>query len=128
MVANWILVVEDDADTRDAFVDILIGSGFVARGTASVTQAFDMIIDRAPALVLSDINLGDHNAGELLDMAVKILGPDAPPFVFVTGMPAWKVTSVPASVPLLRKPVSPETLVDIVGKYCRRQEGSRTPN
>jgi DNA-binding NtrC family response regulator len=122
-VGNWILVVEDETDVREALVDTLNDSGFSALGTASVVEAFTAIIEKSPALVLSDINLGDSNAGELLDMAMKILGPAAPPFVFVTGMPAWHLTGAATSVPVLRKPVKIDALLDIVAKYCLR-----TPN
>jgi two-component system response regulator FlrC len=119
-VGNWILVVEDDADAREALVDVLNGSGFAALGTSSVVEAFNAIIERSPALVLSDINLGDSNAGELLDMAMKILGPTAPPFVFVTGMPAWHLTGPSTTVPVLRKPVDIDALLEVVARYCRR--------
>jgi two-component system CheB/CheR fusion protein len=123
LVGNWILVVEDDADTREVLVEALHESGFAALGTSCVVEAFNAIVEKSPALVLSDINLGDSNAGELLDMAMKILGPAAPPFVFVTGMPAWHLTGAATSVPVLRKPVKVDALLDVVAKYCLR-----TPN
>ncbi|HEY2902514.1 MAG TPA: response regulator, partial [Polyangia bacterium] len=87
-MANWILVVEDDELTRESLVDLLNSSGFAAFGAASVLDAFEVMVGKRPSLVLSDINLGDHHGGELLDMAMKILGDEAPPFVFVTGMSA----------------------------------------
>jgi DNA-binding response OmpR family regulator len=119
-VKNWILVVEDDADTRESLVDALNESGFAALGASGVTEAFKMIVEQPPALVFSDIDLGDDNGGELLDLAMKTLGPDAPPFVFVTGVPAWKITGVPMSTMILKKPVHIDRLADVAGIYCRR--------
>ena len=123
---NWILVVEDEDEIREALVDILNESGFTAIGRASAVEAFNVIVETPPALVLSDINLGDHNGGELLDMAMKILGPDAPPFVFVTGLPASDITGVPRSARILRKPVDVDTLLDVATTYCRRAPGIPT--
>lgn len=127
-MGNWILVVEDDAETREALVEILNDSGFTAHGTASVVEAFDVIVERLPALVLSDIDLGDGSGGQLLDMAMKILGSLAPPFVFITGLPAPDIVGVPPSAPVLRKPVNVDTLLDVVATYCRRTDSASTPS
>jgi DNA-binding NtrC family response regulator len=123
-VEKWILVVEDDPEAREAMVDLFNSSGFPARGTASVDDAFDLIVERKPSLVLSDINLGKHHGGELMEMAINILGPGVAPFVFVTGMPEDEVPALTTAAPVLRKPVAIDDLLDIAARYCRA--GGRT--
>jgi two-component system response regulator FlrC len=112
------LVVEDDAETREALVDLLNSSGFTALGATCVLDAFEVMVEKRPSLVLSDINLGDHHGGELLDMAMKILGDEAPPFVFVTGMSAWDIPGFPTSAPVLKKPINVDALLSIVTRHC----------
>jgi len=125
-VETWILVVEDDAEARDGLVDLLNGSGFPARGAANVEDAFDVLVEKRPSLVLSDIDLGDHHGGELLDMAMNILGADAPPFVFVTGMVASEVPPLSTSAVVLRKPVDIDALLDLAAKHCLTAKRGRT--
>jgi DNA-binding response OmpR family regulator len=124
-VGNWVLVVEDDPDTNAALVDLLRGAGFAARGTATVAGALNMMVDEPPALVISDILLDDHNATELLDMSLKILGPSAPSFVFMTGLPVSYATGVPTSMLIFRKPLNLQELLDVVARHCQRMPESQ---
>jgi CheY-like chemotaxis protein len=124
-VQKWILVVEDDPEARETMVDLLSSFGFPSRGAASVEDAFDLIVEHQPSLVLSDINLGSHHGGELMEMAINILGPGGASFVFVTGLPEEEVPALPASVPVLRKPVAVDALLAIAAQYCLPGHTSR---
>jgi DNA-binding LytR/AlgR family response regulator len=126
-VKNWILVVEDDADTRESLIDALTESGFAALGASGTAEAFKLIVDHSPALVFSDIDLGDDNGVQLLDLAMKTLGPVAPAFVFLTGVPPWQITGLPRSSLVLKKPIHLDRLVDVAGRYCPRQLSAPTP-
>lgn len=119
--------MEDDAETRDGMVDLLNDSGFRSRGAACVEDAFDLIVERRPSLVLSDINLGNHHGGELMEMAMNILGPGAAPFIFVTGLPEDQIPPfLSTATPVLRKPVPVDTLLSLAAKYCLATKAGHT--
>ena len=122
---NWVLVVEDHADTRDALIELLNGAGFAALGAASVAEALTLMVEKHPALVITDIMLGARDGDELFDMAKDRLGPQAPSFVFISGMPASQMM-VPASVSFFRKPLDLEALLDCVAKYCHPAKRTRS--
>ena len=117
--------MEDDPETRETMVDLLSSFGFPSRGAASVEDAFDLIVERQPSLVISDINLGSHHGGELMEMAINILGPGVASFVFVTGLPAEDVPTLPASAPVLRKPVAVDALLAVAARYCLADDTCR---
>jgi CheY-like chemotaxis protein len=56
-----VLVVESDADGREAFVSLLEVSGYDAKGAASITEAIAMVDRYRPDVVIHDIvfDLGD---------------------------------------------------------------------
>jgi two-component system response regulator FlrC len=124
-VENWALVVEDDADSREALIELLNSSGFAALGAAGVEEALTVMAETPPSLVISDILLGDREGGELFDIAQQLLGSHAPPFVFVSGMPASQ-TTVRASVPFFRKPMDLEALLEHVAKHCQPVKRTRS--
>jgi CheY-like chemotaxis protein len=116
---NWILIVEDHADTLEALVEVLNGSGFVARGASSVAEALQMMKEMLPALVLSDFVLRGPTGSDLLDQALSLFGTETPPFLFITGMPLSRIKArMPIKV--LTKPLGIDALLNIVGRYCPR--------
>src|SRR3954471_15474931 len=68
-----ILVVEDDPAHSEAVARVLSShGGFGLRFAASLADAQRAIAEKAPALILADLNLADGKAFELLSM------PDSP--------------------------------------------------
>jgi CheY-like chemotaxis protein len=119
ILKNWILIVEDHADTLEALVEVLNGSGFAARGASSVEKALQLMKETLPALVLSDFVLKGATGSDLLDQALSLFGTATPPFVFMTAMPVSHV-KVRTPVKILKKPLGIDTLLNTVRRYCGR--------
>lgn len=83
--ANLILCVEDEPDLRADIIDELIGAGHEVVGARNGAEAFAMMGERAPDLILCDISMPVMGGYELL-ARVRAERPDlaAVPFVFLT--------------------------------------------
>jgi CheY-like chemotaxis protein len=51
---RWILLVEDDEDTRDVLVDFLVEAGYPTKAVASGADAMEMLHERRPCMILAD--------------------------------------------------------------------------
>jgi DNA-binding response OmpR family regulator len=113
---RWILLVEDDEDTRDVLVDFLVEAGYATKGVASGAEAMDMLREGRPCMVLADYLLDDMDGKELRRRIRESLGASAPPFILLTGFPASKLTDI--SGVILKKPIDGERLLGVVAEHC----------
>ena len=119
-VAN-VLIVEDDANLRDALTDTLSLAGFNANAVASGEDAISQLGREKPDLVVSDMQMDGMNGDELLKN-VRQRYHDLP-FVLMTayGNVNSAVNAIQQGASdYLEKPFSPKVLVDIVEKYITR--------
>ena len=58
-----IILVEDDAETRDLYVEMLENDGFATAAVPSVSDALKLISVRPPAAVVTDLRLGSGQTG-----------------------------------------------------------------
>ncbi|MDC7710710.1 sigma-54-dependent transcriptional regulator [Vogesella indigofera] len=113
-----VLVVEDDADLREALVDTLVLSGYAVLEAADGQSALQVLRDNAVGLVVSDAQMQPMD-GYTLFQQVKAAYP-ALPFVLMT---AYGV--IERAIDLLRagashyllKPFEPQQLIAEVEKY-----------
>ncbi|MCQ4143488.1 sigma-54 dependent transcriptional regulator [Vogesella sp. AC12] len=113
-----VLVVEDDADLREALVDTLMLSGYAVLEAADGQSALQVLRDNAVGLVVSDAQMQPMD-GYTLFQQVKATYP-ALPFVLMT---AYGV--IERAIDLLRagashyllKPFEPQQLIAEVEKY-----------
>ncbi|MDC7707573.1 sigma-54-dependent transcriptional regulator [Vogesella indigofera] len=113
-----VLVVEDDADLREALVDTLVLSGYAVLEAADGQSALQVLRDNAVGLVVSDAQMQPMD-GYTLFQQVKSTYP-ALPFVLMT---AYGV--IERAIDLLRagashyllKPFEPQQLIAEVEKY-----------
>ncbi|MGM8062179.1 sigma-54-dependent transcriptional regulator [Vogesella indigofera] len=113
-----VLVVEDDADLREALVDTLVLSGYAVLEAADGQSALQVLRDNAVGLVVSDAQMQPMD-GYTLFQQVKASYP-ALPFVLMT---AYGV--IERAIDLLRagashyllKPFEPQQLIAEVEKY-----------
>jgi CheY-like chemotaxis protein len=112
-----ILIVEDDADLRQLFRITLALEGYRVLEARDGVQALHFLESDPPDLVILDLGL-PRVSGYLVrqEIAASARTRDIP-VVVVTGMIAPAEQLKVAS--LLRKPVSPEQLVDTVAECLR---------
>jgi DNA-binding response OmpR family regulator len=75
-----VLVVEDHRDTRELYVDALREAGFLARGTASVDAALDLLGQLKVDALVIDRSIGDS-------LVSLLRGKPRPRLIAVTGRP-----------------------------------------
>lgn len=111
------LLVEDDADTREMCALVLRSAGFDVVEAVSAEEALEQISRQPPAVVVSDIALPGADGFELCQRIRRIESLHAMPIIGITA-----VTLVQAMVQakragfteMLTKPCAPEELVDAV--------------
>jgi signal transduction histidine kinase/DNA-binding response OmpR family regulator len=83
-----VLIVDDDADTREMLAFALSQRGAEARASGSVSEAFDLIAERQPDVLLTDINMPGENGYSLINK-LRSLNEDSAssiPAIALTGM------------------------------------------
>lgn len=118
MRVKTILVVEDDKDIRNLYVEILNGEGFKVFAAESGEEALRLLGDmtRDPCLVVTDFMMPGMSGTEL----VKILREDdlliSVPVVMISAKPLADVDT--EGVDFLKKPIDVETIIEKVKEYC----------
>ena len=115
-LAKWILLVEDDQDTREVLVDFLDEAGYQATAVASGAAALEVLQTGRPCLILADYILEDTNGKELRRKIRESLGASAPPFVLLSGFSAAYLKDI--SGVILQKPIDCERLLTVVAEHC----------
>ena len=116
LLENWILLVEDDQDTREVLVDFLDEAGYRAKAVASGAAAMKLLETGRPCLILADYLLGDTDGKELRRKIRESLGASAPPFVLLTGFSPANLKDI--SGVILQKPIDCERLLNVVAAHC----------
>ena len=111
------LVVDDDADVRDALEDVLREEGFETFAAENGREALDMLPRIArPCVVLLDLMMPETNGWEVLQ-TLRDRGELADYPVVV--MSAIKPELMPSDVPWIRKPFELDVLLGAVRKHMR---------
>ncbi len=121
MTNGCVLVVEDDADLREALCDTLELAGYDFLAAESGEQALALLTKHAVEMVVSDVNMGGMDGHELLGRLHQAY----------PGMPVLLVTAYGqvdravdairhGAVDYLLKPFEPEQLLSIVARFVNR--------
>ena len=116
MSADWILVVDDDEDVRDALSMVLDMRGYAVTGASDGLDALQQIRSRGcPGLILLDLRMPRMNGEELAaalraDPALVT----APIVVFSGDTNAREVAAAMGARALLAKPVDLAALLAVV--------------
>jgi CheY-like chemotaxis protein len=106
-----ILLVEDDADLRDAIAEVLSVEGFLVASTANGAEALEWLASgQRPALVLLDFRMPRMNGQAFLNHVRTQPEHAAVPVVAITTSPL----ELPQVHATLRKPFDMALLVDTV--------------
>jgi DNA-binding response OmpR family regulator len=122
-----VLIVEDDEDIRADLAAILRIKGFHVNGAANGREALDFLLTKPtpPCVIVLDLMMPVMNGWELR-AALKADARLAPvPVIIMSG--AGRIEdSVPALEPaaVLVKPFELQRLLELVGRYCDRNEHS----
>ncbi len=119
-----ILIVDDDAVTRQGLVELLSHAGYESVGAGTLRAAMDELEHDAPDLLITDVRLQGYNGLQLLAM-----GPPAIPAIVVTGFPdrMLETDAQKMGAEYLVKPVSPAALLDVVRQKLNRSQAAFSP-
>lgn len=67
-MAQWLLLVDDDPDLRDLMAAVSRMAGFQVLEAASLSEVQAHLLDRHPDRVVLDLNLGDTDGVEVLEL------------------------------------------------------------
>jgi len=121
-----VLIVEDDADLREALTDTLHAAGITAASAANAAEALKLLEAQEIALVISDVQMPGLNGYELLT-SIKRVRADLPVVLMTAyGTIAQAVTAMrEGATDYIVKPFDAQALIDM----ARRQLANRvTPN
>ena len=119
-----VLVVEDDDDLRELFVELLELGGWRAHGASSLGAARRKIAATRPDLLVLDFQLGGETSEPLLaELATMSCAPAA---LLVSASLAARDVALTYGVTLVAKPFDAEQLLDQAGAVVARARASRS--
>lgn len=115
-----LLVVEDDADLREALVDTLELAGYEVKDSDCGESAIVKLAQESFDMVVSDVNMPGIDGHQLLEHVVA----KYPGLSFLLVTAYGSITNAvdamrQGAVDYLVKPFEPEKLVELVDKYCQ---------
>lgn len=125
-----VLVVEDDADTRDTLTMLLTMEGHEVRTARTGPEALAAVRARTPDVVLLDLGLPGLDGWQVaLRMRAAEAGPRKPPIIALTGraLEADRRRSAESGIDLhLAKPADPAQLLEILRRLRPVTDGNDT--
>ena len=116
-----ILIVDDDADVRDALRDTLEDEGHLAVAVGDGPSALHWLKQEPapPCLILLDWNMAPMNGAQVLEAIRTDPGLSTLPVVLVTADARIEEKSkTPGFAAALRKPVNLKALFEVVQRHC----------
>ena len=107
-----VLIVDDDADSREALAQVVQTQGYQAYQAENGQQALDLIkeVPASPGLILLDLDMPVMNGREFLSHLPHLPGAK-PAVIVITGQDP---RDVPGAAAVLRKPVSLSQLFGLI--------------
>jgi CheY-like chemotaxis protein len=117
--ARLILVVDEEAATRQTLIDVLSLDGHEVDGAGDADSALLLLDQRRYDLVLSDIRMLKLDGPALLDALAERFGDTLPQVVFLTSVafdPHYGSFLANLRVPVLMKPLKPGRVLELVSR------------
>ncbi|EWH09688.1 two component, sigma54 specific, transcriptional regulator, Fis family protein [Catenovulum agarivorans DS-2] len=113
-----ILIVEDDADLREAILDTLAISGFDCDQADCAEKALLMLNKHSYSMVISDVQMPGQDGLSLLK-SIKAKSPELPVLLMTAfaNIKGAVEAMKDGAVDYLTKPFSPEVLINLVSRY-----------
>jgi DNA-binding response OmpR family regulator len=116
-----VLLIEDDAHTRDAMSELLAGAGLRVIASDEGRKALELAGFTRPSLVVLDLATHGMNGWEFLARRGEVPA--------LAGVPVLVVTAshgeAPAGTAVLRKPVDADELLATIRALLRESAGAR---
>jgi DNA-binding response OmpR family regulator len=111
VMANTILIVDDDCATRIGLCELLEDAGFECTGAASFHEARARLRTSQPDLLITDIRLDDYNGLQL-----AIGRPRTMPTIVITAFadPVLEAEATRIGARYIRKPLNPRDFPGLV--------------
>lgn len=124
-----VLIVEDDPDIRDTFRLLLEDRGYAVATACNGREALDELstMERRPCLILLDLMMPVMSGPEFLEVVKNDPKRRGIPVLIVSAYAELADDSTLAEG-FLKKPVSLETLLSWVARYCPRSGSKRKPS
>ena len=106
-----VLIVEDDAATRNGLTELLANAGYQTRALASFEEGLRALRTDAPDLLIADVRLGAYNGLQLL-----VSSPRRIPAIIITGFadPVLEADARQHGADYVLKPIAPAALLDLI--------------
>jgi DNA-binding response OmpR family regulator len=121
--ARSVLLIEDDAETREAMTALLTGAGLSVIASDEGRKALELAAATRPALVVLDLVTSGMNGWEFLERRGAEPALAGVPVVVVTGTETRGRPMNATAV--FRKPVNPRELLDTIRTLLRPDAVSR---
>lgn len=114
-----VLVVDDEASVLGEVAEVLTTAGFACHCCRTTASALEKAIEKAPDLILSDINLNGESGLALCERIREEPGLEDVPVMFLSGAQIPDIirrSHAAGGTYYLRKPFDPEVLLELVQK------------
>jgi CheY-like chemotaxis protein len=117
---DYILIVEDDFDIREALTQILEEEGYVVRGAANGREALDVANEgAAPKLILLDLMMPVMNGWQFRAEQLKDPKLASVPVLVISADPQVHPKAASLGVAgVLKKPIALDDLLQAVKAHC----------
>ena len=119
MDGRLILVVDEEAATRQSLIDVLSLDGHEVDGAGDADSALLLLDQRRYDLVLSDIRMLKLDGPALLDALIERFGDTLPHVVFLTRVafdPHYGSFLANLRVPVVTMPLKPGRVLELVSR------------
>ena len=116
-----ILIIEDEGDTRDMFVEALVEEGFEAFGAKNGQVGIHQTLEYHPDLIICDVTMPDLDGYQVLTTLRQTASTATIPFIFMSALSdeaeRHKAMQLGAD-DYLSKPCTVEQLLEAIAKFA----------
>jgi len=121
-MAAKILLVEDNSRLAESMAVCLNEAGYETSWAGNSAQGIRKALSEGPDLIITDLNLPDMIATEMITILKNQPTTSGIPVVILTAQNSrqWKTKALKAgAAEYLLKPISPGNLLKVVRRFCR---------
>ena len=123
-----ILIIEDEPDIRDMFVEALIEEGFEAIGAKNGRVGIQMIREYLPCLIICDVTMPELDGYQVLTTLRQNPATTTIPFIFMSALSndteRYEAMRLGAN-DYLAKPCTVEKLLETIAKFSNSTNGQQ---